>query len=392
MRRLAPALVAGLAVAAPAWALDRSDFRYERPLSASGSSPIVFEPDGAMYAHTLARFADLRIEDASGNQVPWRRLPEPRTPRPAPVQVLNSGRQGDTAVALLDFGLPRQVRERIELTIPDSGFVGRVEVLGSEDRAVFTRLSTSVVYDVEGVEGRARSTVVAFPPSDYRYLQLRARGISRIDGATVLQVTRRSVLRPVEATVTRTSRNPTRLVLDLGHANVPVDELEVSSRTRRYDRAVTVEGSNDKQLWQPLASARVFRLRGSAPTPIRIDGRHRYLRLTVRNGDDAPLEGIEVEALARPRRLLVEGGHPLPLLVLYGDRSARAPSYDFARLPAPRAREPGILGPERRNELFEPPEDTRSFVARHSSLVTAALALAALAVGVGGVLALRRRA
>jgi hypothetical protein len=392
VRRLALALVAGLALAGPAWALDRSDFRFERTLSASGGSPIAFEPDGRMYAHGLTSFADLRILDASSNQVPWRTLPEPRAPRPAAVRVLNSGRQGNAAVALLDFGPRRQVRERIELTIPDSGFVGRVEVLGSDDRETFTRLSTSVVYDVEGVEGRARSTVVAFPPSDYRYLQLRARGVSRIAGATVLRVTRRSAPRRLVASVTRTSRNPTRLILDLGHANVPVDELDVSSRTRRYDRAARVHGSNDRQLWQPLASARVFRLGGSAPTQIRVDGRHRYLRLTIRNGDDAPLQGIQVEALARPRPLLVEGGHPLPLLVLYGDQRARAPSYDFARLPAPRGREQGTLGPERRNELFEPPADTRSFAARHTGLVTAALALAALAAAAGGALALRRRA
>ena len=70
--------------------------------------------------------------------------------------------------------------------MPGTGFVGRVEVSGSDDRRTFTLLSTSVIYDIAGAALHARSTTVVFPPSDFRYLFLRARGIPRIDGATAL--------------------------------------------------------------------------------------------------------------------------------------------------------------------------------------------------------------
>ena len=69
------ALVAALALAPSAWALERSQFRYERELNASGSATIVFEPDGRMYAHSRPDFADLRILDKAGRQVPWRPAP-----------------------------------------------------------------------------------------------------------------------------------------------------------------------------------------------------------------------------------------------------------------------------------------------------------------------------
>src|SRR4029450_10758999 len=104
----------------------------------------------------------------------------------------------------------------------------------------------------------------------------------------------------------------------------------------------------------------------------RVDGRHRYLRLTILNLDDPPLEGIDVVALAQPRPLLVEGGHPRPLRVLYGSSVAPPPGYAFARPPPPKGRAPGTLGPERRSAAFEPPPDTRSFAARHRGLVTLA--------------------
>ena len=145
----------------------------------------------------------------------------------------------------------------------------------------------------------------------------------------------------------------------------------------------------------PLTAARIFRFPGSASAPISIGAHHRYIRIEIDNGDDAPLRGIEVSAWSRSRALLLEGGHPLPYTVYYGSPRANAPSYDFARLPASalgleRAVR-GRLGSERENPAFEPPPDTRSFTARNPGLVTAALALAALALGAVGLLALRKR-
>ena len=52
----------------------------------------------------------------------------------------------------------------------------------------------------------------------------------------------------------------------------------------------------------------------------------------------------------------------------------------------------GSLGPEALNPDFERAPDTRSFVKKHPAVVDAVLALAAAVLGVGGFLALRRRA
>ena len=253
-----------------------------------------------------------------------------------------------------------------------------------------------MIYDVRNAAVPARSTTVVFPPSDFRYLFLRATGISRIDGATVAAAPEAAQRIERPGTLRRVSANPTRLVLDLGYRNVPVDELFVSSATRRYDRDATVAGSNDGRTWVDLARTRVFKLSGSVSSPIEVSARHRYLRVTIFNGDDEPLRAVGLRAFARSRALLVEGGHPGPLRLLYGDPQASPPSYDFARLPVAelglaRART-GRLGPEAANASFEPRADTRSFSAKHPAVITAALVLAAAVVAVGGFLALRRRA
>jgi hypothetical protein len=399
MKTLIVVLVTGLAVTTVAFALDTSLLRYQRTLTPASASavpvPVRFEPDGPLYSHAQQNFADLRIVDADGKQIPWRTLPQPRTPAARTVTVLNAGRQHGRAVALLDLGPRRDVRDRVQLDVPDNAFVGRVTLSGSEDRKTFTLLSRSVIYDIENAASPARSTTAAFPPSDFRYLSVRASGVSRIDGATVSTTPAPARLIERHGTVRRTSANPTRLVLDLGYRNVPVDQLYVTAATPRYNRAATVEGSNNGHDWTELARTRVFRLTRSVSSPIDLAARDRYLRVTIFNGDDEPLSAIRLRALAQSRALLVEAGRRGSLRVFYGDPLARPPKYDFALLPRSELSlahaRTGRLGLETLNAGFERRPDTRSYTARHPELVSAALAVAAVAVALGGFLALRRR-
>jgi hypothetical protein len=391
-------LAAGAQPAAAA-GLDRADFRYQRPLvAAPEGEPVLIEPDGPLFEHSLPGFAGLRIADARGRQVPWRHIRFGRAAAPEAVPVLNGGRQGRFAVALLDLGTQRTVRDRVVLEVPDRGFVGRAVVLGADDRdGPFTRLSATGIYDVRGAQP-SRSTVAVFPPSDFRYLLVRATGVSRITGASVSGARERPRLlrRTARSVSLRQDRTRTIVTLDLGSRNVPVDELRIAAETARYERPVMIFGSNLRQRLVPLTAARIFRFPGSGSAPIPVGAHCRYIRIEVENGDDAPLHGIEVSAWSRSRALLIEGGHPLPYTAYYGSPRANAPSYDFARLPADavgveRAVH-GRLGPERGTRAFEPPPDTRSFTARNPGVVTAALTLSALALGAVGLLALRKRA
>ncbi|HYI74386.1 MAG TPA: hypothetical protein VEW90_03880 [Gaiellaceae bacterium] len=377
--------------------VETSDFRYKRPLNAPAAGPVVFEPDGAMYGHSSQGFSDLRVVDAGGTQVPWRTAPLPDAVPARQVDLVARGELDGLFSVVLDRGTAAEVVDRIELIVPDREFVGEVEVLGSTTGAEgsYATLSTTQIYAVRGAVN-ARSTTALFPPTDYRYLLVQARGVSRIDGATVARDPREPPLDPVDASSTASqSARSTVVTLDLGFVNVPVDAVEISSRTDRFVRRVVVEGSNDNATFASLGSGEIARFRGVDLGRIAIAGDQRYLRVTIANGDDAPLAALRVTALARPRPLLLAEGHTPPFAVYYGATALAAPAYDFAQLPASalgvERAVAGTLGPEVLNDDFAPPADTRTFFEKNRSAVNALLVLAALVVAVGGVLALRRR-
>lgn len=396
MMRLAVVAVVLATAGVAAAAVEVSQFRYERELVLDGAAePVAFEPDGLMLLHARAGFGDLRILDADGVQVPWRRLPELQEIA-RDVDLLNSGRSGNEAVALLDVGVGPAPYDRVELDIAAATFVGRVRVLGSDRRAgPYRLLSTTGIYSIQGAQD-ARSTTAVIPRSDFRFLEVAASNVPRIDAARVSgsedrpRLTRRRyALVPGPG-----ASGESRFTLDFGTRGVPVSELEVTSATPTYERPVRIEGSNDGQAFVPLAAGRVFRFRGSTSAPVTFDSRYRYLRVAIENGDDPRLARVRLETRGPSRAILLEPGYEQPFRLLYGGPEAPAASYEFARIPPPAPRtvlDPSRLGPEKLNEAFEPPADTRSFAERHPALIQVALAVAAAALAAAGFFALRRR-
>ena len=74
--------------------------------------------------------------------------------------------------------------------------------------------------------------------------------------------------------------------LDLGHARVPVDEVRIRSSTPRYVRQVTVERSNDGKTFSPLSTGQIARFPGVELSSISLAAGHRFIRVTIQNGDD----------------------------------------------------------------------------------------------------------
>ena len=219
--------------------------------------------------------------------------------------------------------------------------------------------------------------------------------MARITGATVLgEFERPNLVRRRHAVLGGAKERARTSVytLDFGVPGTPVTRLEVRALAPpTYDRPVTVDGSNDLHTFARLADGRMTRAPGLLSPPIELESRYRYLRVTIENGDDPPLQGVRTETYGPSFALMVEGGHASPLRLRYG-ADVSAPSYEYARLPIERpvaVLGPALLAPERLNPAFELPGEP--FGERHRWLVQVALGLAACVVATAGLLAFRRR-
>ena len=204
--------------------------------------------------------------------------------------------------------------------------------------------------------------------------------------------------RPVAAIERFEDGRRTVFELDLGYRGIDVDAVRIEAANRRYDRPVRVLATNGVRPFLGVGAGSIERYGKNPRTAaVPVSSRFRRLRVEIDNGDDPRLRGVRVVPVGDRNGVLVEGGHPGPLVALYGDRGASRPAYEFGRLPlepsATRRATAAGLGRERPNAAYVPPPpapDRRSFVARHQSLVTAALVLAGLAVVLAGAMALRR--
>lgn len=357
--------------------IDVQQFQYERTVRAAGTAIVQVAADGAMWAHAARDFADLRVVDARGREVPWQ-LPDlpPDADLNVPLRVIDSGRRG--ALAIARVRTPRSA-DRVTLVVPDTRFVGVATVYGSDDRQTWTSIGSTQIYSVGGATP-ARSAAVLLRPNDYPYLEIRATSVSSITGVGVRESHPADLVRVPAKVRTVEGRE---VVVDLGYARVPIDELRISSTTRRYDRPFTVLSHG-----VAVASGRLVRLSGPGVTVASVDAEGRLIRIAIANGDDPPLRGLRVTAWARQRPVLIESGRRGPLTLYYGGHVG-PPSYDFARLPVQGTVHREVLGVEHANPAYRV-VDRRSFFTKHTALVTAALALAAALLVAAGALALRR--
>jgi hypothetical protein len=157
-------------------------FRFERPISTSGSGPRRLAVDVPLLAgsnpylnqdaaHGASRLSDLRLFDESGAPVPYLLLQSPpRRPRWDSATVLPIAATKKTSGFEADFHAARTV-EAIRVTGLPAPFLKRLVVEGSGDRQRWTLLSgEATLFDLpdEGIH----QTDVPFTAGSYRYVRV----------------------------------------------------------------------------------------------------------------------------------------------------------------------------------------------------------------------------
>jgi hypothetical protein len=336
-------------------------------------------------------YPDLRVVDERGAEQPYALDPQ----RPS---------AGDRAVSIIDVGfVPHRGTQGVVDLGSSGAFVNgitldvdrrrrptyfeRVAIDASDDRRTWRIVrDDAIVYRVAQDDGHG-DTTLTFAPTRSRWLRVR-----------VLDPDRPF---PIVGASTASSAPPQPTPVLVGGA--PFERDDDASRRQTwtfappaavrptavtfadggayYERSVSVEDSDDGTNWTPIGDGTIAHYaQGGAQTTICLsEATSRYVRVTVRNGDDRPVPLLRPALLARPHAIVFAAGGTKRLLT--GNANAHAPTYDLAAKLAHEDWRADDAVTEA-NAAGATLEDQRGIGERFAWLVTPALLLVALLLGI----------
>ncbi|MBI4658136.1 MAG: DUF3999 family protein [Verrucomicrobia bacterium] len=316
---------------------------------------------------------DLRIADPAGNEMAvFIERTAPEVPAVQPVKSIQSTLRPGTTTLLIETGVASAI-DALALESPDRDFIKAVRVEGSQDGQNFTLLAEGVpVFRQAGVS----ELTIRLPAGPRPWLRLtlddqRSRPVA-FTGARAL--TAKSVdppkeLVPAAIKSREDADGETRLVLDLGAANLTVAALEFDTPEGLFQREVVVrvpEVTGDEIREIEVMRGTIYSINLGASTAARkltlaverqvFSGE---LIVVIRNFDSPPLTLPALRVTRRPVFAMFQARESGTHFLYVGNRQCPAPRYDLAPLAEQLKRTsgamlvPGVLEP---NPRFRPSE------------------------------------
>jgi hypothetical protein len=408
--------------AAPVFRAAAPVFRYDRPVElAQTPSPetcVVLPPD--LLLHAAPRLQDLRVM-AGDREIAYEvRASNDVTGEMArPEQILNLGQQSGAVSFDVEMTQPRY--NRVLLRMGRSHFSVLIHVTGTERAGgaggvVFPEIAYSSNADQDEPQQR----VISLPESSFRYLHFEIQTLALdpvtpqdIAGVDVLLASAEPLRYVQVATASGAQHKPHQTVYEFAvPANLPLDRLSfasddpqaVFSRTadlERFRSSQTAEtaaedASRQEMPMQSEGIALIQAPEGKAALPSGSSGAINLglgavpyastVRLTIQNGDDAPLALHDIALQMRERQVCFLRQPGTSYTLRYGDPLLGAPEYDLSPIEAAAMSvSESALGAERALAP-EPAIGLRPFTERHPVLLWIALIVV---VGTLGFVALR---
>jgi hypothetical protein len=393
-------------------------FHYERAVElASASAPescVVLPPD--MLPHVAPQLQDLRVM-GGGREVAYlaRISTDAGTEVARPQQILNLGQQNGAVSFDVEMTEPRY--SRVLLRMGRSHFSVLIHVTGTQRPGERGVSFPEIAYSSDADESEPQQRLISLPESNFRYLHFEIQTLALepvtpqdIAGVDVL-VAKAEPARYVRvAAAGQPVEKPHATVYEFAAPpNVPVDRLAFTSNDPNaiFSRSADLERypvqsaqrqqADEAHPEVPRQSEGVSLNHAPPPKGEAASGGEtielalgavRYastIRLTIQNGDDAPLAVHAIALEMRERQICFLRKAGTSYVLRYGDPALGAPEYDLSPLQAALSNASlSTLGPERALT----PEQKRGipFTERHPVLLWVALILV---VGTLGFVALR---
>ncbi len=304
--------------------------------------------DGDVFGQARNFPNDVRIFDSEGVQWPFF-LYEPRATvvkKSIGLNILNSAWVSDPEpylqfdVAIPDVDGKTPVHNRLELITSGHAFVRRVEIFAGTEPS--GHMASGYLIEFSGRHD-ARNGLIRYPDSDLARLRVRiypnaqsAGETFEVAGAYLQHLTEKDAEReavpfteqPVD---NREQKDEAQTyVLDIGHANRPVEFIHFDVNDRSYTRCVSVYGRNNgNEEWRRVGGGEIHALPDDRNDTVKLQARYRFLKVQVYHYDDQPLDIATMRLEAIPRYLVFEAAAENTASLYFRGWDITAPRFDL---------------------------------------------------------------
>jgi hypothetical protein len=368
----------------------------------------------ALFTHSRSDLADLRVLDASGEDVGFVLFDRGsgRETEWRATELTDAGFVPDEYTQVVaDTGEGDALHNRVQVTLPEAEeeFFTWVEVAASQDGKTWRVVRDKAPLYRFGRHGFGRTHAIHYPRTRDRFLRLRLlegqveidverlRVAEKIEDESELIDIRRALLRNPESSEGESWWEPNGPMPE-----VPIAAVRVETASEAFHRPVKVSVSDDGQTWQQVGEGVIYRYRAEESSPgdepgstrqsLQVDVKNTaspFWRATILDRDDPPIADLEVVLMQSQRYLVFRPSPGTTYRLAYGNANAEAPEYEIAELTSrdsllgARLAE---LGGEQANEAWTSSEP---FSERHPVILWLMLGVAILVLGGMALKALR---
>jgi hypothetical protein len=330
---------------------NRQEFQYmstQEVTLHSDNEFIILDIDPSTFATMKTSLRDLRLF-AKEQELGYARLPLGISASPV----------NETKLEILNQGMLENGNSSFVMVMPEGGSKGqfiRVKLdrepylvkgtlYGSQDNRNWERIQSVTLFGIDH-----RYNQISLEGLDYDFLKIDYRQPSgetlKVKEAVWIapnQHNEKDIFSSEQVSFEVTedvSSKETYVIADLQHINRLSSEWEMDTSEKGFHRHVILEGSNDRQNWSHLDSTYIYRGVEMLDENLAIQYKpsyYRYLRLTIFNEDNAPLNVNSVLVKTHPIRVLVKvplslQGSTVQFTAYWGNEQIKAPSYDVVKL------------------------------------------------------------
>jgi Protein of unknown function (DUF3999) len=381
-------------------------WRYSRVIQFPDAPRVKLSVPLEIYAH-LESFTELRVIDDLGHETPFlcydQNVRSPIETRNAVLRE-NSFVPGKYTQLVMDVGDRAAFHNAAEIETPQTDFINWVEIAASDDARTWRIVKQRAPISNFRNENIVGNRLVRYSDNNARFLRIRILEPGRqfpVSSVTV-QFSREFQEQPVRMAVplpltagAESKSTATRWTIDLQSQPFPVSGVEIDTTQPEFFRVVHMQTSNDAREWQYYFTGQIYRYKqGDKQTEdLRVYSHegwhHRFWRIEVVNGNDAPLSDAKPSLLTIPYFVVFNTQAGRSYRLLYGNGQATSALYDLART-FDYSTVPNIpLATAGSEELTANYRDSRPFSERHPVVLWIALLAAVALLGWSAFRALR---